>query len=404
MNGNLYNPKFGYYQYNNQIFSTKEDMFDYILENCNDEQIKNIPNTLYNFHNEVFQSIDWRINPTFSINELYKIRAQQLRDEYDYLILLFSGGADSTQVLNTFLENDIFIDEIQNYNYDKALKSVDRDIFNKFPSIKILLEYEYAAKPILKKVKQKSPNTKITFVDTSDYAYDQIVNKKFDFLGNKYHNSHTLLSKAYRSFTPYTAIYNQQNNNKNKVALIRGNEKPNLRMDREWNLYFTFQDFLYPNVKLSRMGYTDPNIEIEDFYWSKDMPLIPVKQSHLILDKMKNDNEYLKTVLSFFVGGKSPIQQNFDMHNKTVFFKRNYIDPVIYPNWQKTFSAEKIGNVNPEFEIFKNLNYIVYGYDQMKSHGEYIREKYKRLPIKFIGGLLETQNYLIGNLKSLIFK
>jgi len=404
MNGNLYNPKFGYYQYNNQIFSTKEDMFDYILENCNDEQIKNIPNTLYNFHNEVFQSIDWRINPTFSINELYKIRAQQLRDEYDYLILLFSGGADSTQVLNTFLENDIFIDEIQNYNYDKALKSVDRDIFNKFPSIKILLEYEYAAKPILKKVKQKSPNTKITFVDTSDYAYDQIVNKKFDFLGNKYHNSHTLLSKAYRSFTPYTAIYNQQNNNKNKVALIRGNEKPNLRMDREWNLYFTFQDFLYPNVKLSRMGYTDPNIEIEDFYWSKDMPLIPVKQSHLILDKMKNDNEYMKTVLSFFVGGKSPIQQNFDMHNKTVFFKRNYIDPVIYPNWQKTFSAEKIGNVNPEFEIFKNLNYVVYGYDQMKSHGEYIREKYKRLPIKFIGGLLETQNYLIDNLKSLIFK
>ena len=46
------------------------------------------------------------------IDELYRQRAHQLRDKYDYVVLWFSGGADSNNVLNSFIDNDIKIDEV----------------------------------------------------------------------------------------------------------------------------------------------------------------------------------------------------------------------------------------------------------------------------------------------------
>ena len=54
---------------------------------------------------EDFDNYTWSIEPTPSLKELQKQRALQLRDSYPYLKLWFSGGADSTTVLNTFLDN-----------------------------------------------------------------------------------------------------------------------------------------------------------------------------------------------------------------------------------------------------------------------------------------------------------
>ena len=45
-----------------------------------------------------------------NLEDLYKIRAQQLRDSYDYLILNYSGGSDSHNILHTFLKNNIKLD------------------------------------------------------------------------------------------------------------------------------------------------------------------------------------------------------------------------------------------------------------------------------------------------------
>jgi len=47
-----------------------------------------------------------------SLDFLYALRARQLREKYDYLVLYFSGGADSTNILKTFIDNNIFLDEI----------------------------------------------------------------------------------------------------------------------------------------------------------------------------------------------------------------------------------------------------------------------------------------------------
>ena len=66
----------------------------------------------WDYHNSIFEKCKWDVEPTLSLDELYKARAQQLRDSYDHLVLFFSGGVDSWNILYAFINNNIRLDEI----------------------------------------------------------------------------------------------------------------------------------------------------------------------------------------------------------------------------------------------------------------------------------------------------
>jgi len=62
-------------------------------------------------------NVDWTKEPKESFKELCRQRAEQIRDTYDYVIVYFSGGSDSTTVMNAFLDNGIKIDEVVTIRY-----------------------------------------------------------------------------------------------------------------------------------------------------------------------------------------------------------------------------------------------------------------------------------------------
>lgn len=64
------------------------------------------------FFDQVLRTIDWTTEPTEPLSQLYRERAQQLRDQYSKISLFFSGGFDSTNVLETFVKNNIHLDEV----------------------------------------------------------------------------------------------------------------------------------------------------------------------------------------------------------------------------------------------------------------------------------------------------
>ena len=47
-----------------------------------------------------------------SLTELYRVRARQLREQYDYVGVLFSGGWDSRNIIETFAAEGLHIDDI----------------------------------------------------------------------------------------------------------------------------------------------------------------------------------------------------------------------------------------------------------------------------------------------------
>ena len=69
-------------------------------------------NVGFYYHDKEFSKIDWNYEPPQSLQDLYRIKAEKIRQDYGYVILAYSGGMDSSQVLETFYYNNIHIDEI----------------------------------------------------------------------------------------------------------------------------------------------------------------------------------------------------------------------------------------------------------------------------------------------------
>src|ERR1035437_309008 len=166
----------GYWELNGQYFFKKDECLRYATAIRNN-------NIHFHFFDDEFNSVDWSTEPDESLEELYLQRALQLRGTYDYLMLAFSGGSDSTQILDTFLNNNIKIDEIVLYN---AVELVDklRPYFNGVDPApqNVIFEYSEVVLPRIKKIAQTHPNIKITSIDYTRDVLHRIM--KGDFINS----------------------------------------------------------------------------------------------------------------------------------------------------------------------------------------------------------------------------
>ena len=142
------NPKLGYYNVGVETYYMKPHALIAATKTGN------FPT--WNFNNEVFGKLNWDVEPEIDLNELYRIRALQLREKYDYIRLEVSGGGDSSTAAYSFINNGIYLDEVV-FRYPKTgEKNVSADPFNTKPE-NTLSEWEYAAKPFLQWLAVKSP-------------------------------------------------------------------------------------------------------------------------------------------------------------------------------------------------------------------------------------------------------
>jgi hypothetical protein len=309
------------------------------------------------YNDNVFNKIDWSIEPDIDISRLYKLRAQQIRDKYNRVIIAFSGGSDSTQVLMSFLKNNIFIDEIHVHTVEKMMNRFDKQILVNDQDLGVLMEYEYAVKPMLKYVKEKSPNTKIIINDVSDYLYDQLSNNKFIPLTESI-VSHRINSGLNTTFGWHYFHEKISENDKNKSCLVRGYEKPVLFIENGNQLYFKFFDIttgisstLYKSKIIKSYEYS---YVYEDFFWSPDMPFIPIKQSHMILNRFKSDSAFLTNYINYKKELDVDSSKKNAHSNSLLQNKERMICEVIYPDWNpNTFAGSKPIEKSAEFKIYE---------------------------------------------------
>jgi len=133
--------QYGYYQMG--------DFKTYSVYELMDQYHKDPQPYQWIYNDDFFSQYDWTQEPTESLDELYKQRALELREQYDYLVLFYSGGYDSANMLHAFLDNGIKIDEICRIDskYDttshrylegkwKTWKQLD-ELEKRYPKIKI---------------------------------------------------------------------------------------------------------------------------------------------------------------------------------------------------------------------------------------------------------------------------
>jgi len=281
----------------------------------------------WRFNDEVFSDIDWTIEPPFDLWELYKQRAKQIREQYDYVVLMYSGGSDSHNLLNAFLDADCKIDEIATFwDYEKT---GDKDSYINAEVTRVVL-------PHIRKLQNEGHKFKFTLIDQSKVNQEPF-NHKLDY--EYYFNCLTTVNGLSKNFFRHHMKQwkDMIDNTSKKLVLVWGKEKPCIFYDNNLKkYYFQFYDQIDDAVgcyvqKNYSKGWYD-----ELFYWTPDNPLIVIKQAHIIKRFLRTCHikQFYQPPYSFF--GYNEV---LDMYLQKRFFEK-----LIYPKWDtNTFSNGKHG-------------------------------------------------------------
>ena len=285
-------------------------------------------------------------------------------------------------------------------------KRLDRNDMLKDNEFRILLEYDFAALPLLQVVSKLSPKTKITTFDASDFLYDQISNGKHIAIGNNGRVKHQyprLASSMGPNLQWWNLFYKgnyEEFSDKDSVCLIRGMEKPNLFIHND-NLFFAFTDQTMATTALINKGEIPKTYETEDFFWSPDMPLIPIKQSHVIKKRLETDINYY----NFFTNSKKQVEEFASkviapIHSKAIMMERSYSE-MIYPDWNpNSYAGPKPTTKNPEFKLYETVvgSHTTDGF--LKEYRESKEFKFRKIANKkLFYKFIFSVSYNLGRLK-----
>lgn len=222
------------------------------------------------YYDKEMSLINWKLEPTESLDLLYKKRAEYLRDQYKYIILCYSGGHDSTNMLETFYYNNIHIDEIlvvgalSQDSYTGSDENHNGELYqNVFPTLN----------------KLNLPNTKITVVDYTKWfddpnnftAVTQFGNEWTKHMGG-FKSVHTLFWRDIKKFIGHS--------NSKETAYLMGSDKVHMSYaNTPAYVFFSDLSFLdYGN------NYLDENFRRVNFYTDVHPTATDItrKQAHLV--------------------------------------------------------------------------------------------------------------------------
>lgn len=278
------------------------------------------------FNEAVFDSYDWRIEPGTSLQEFYRRRAQHIRDQYDYLVLFFSGGSDSTNILDTFVNNDIKLDECASF----WAQGADRDLSSHFST-----EVASVAIPRM----QALPFIKHRLLDLSEIT-NQVMsdpNVKYDWIYfmNTYFSPNNYVRSHLRRLIP---AYRELIDSGKTVCFIWGAEKPRVhRIDGRYCV--RFQDLVDNTVTPWQQQNPQAGEFDELFYWSPDFVPGLIKQAHTIMRYLKNapinSVDFSSLNQKYHYG--STVRDG-----QTYWLTANGINQLLYSNWDiNTISVGK---------------------------------------------------------------
>ena len=382
--------KYGCWITDNIRFTNKTEAFFHASKN---QRMGRSSDIKFWYHDELFTNVDKSQLGKVSLDTLYKERAQQLRDQYDYIILYYSGGSDSHNILKTFIDNNIKIDEvctkmpmaIQDKIYTP--NNVDTRQSNMWS------EWDYCIVPILEWLKQYHPEIKIT---VKDFITD-LTTKDIDNIFQT-HNNHGFKIGSIR-MTLNSDTEKEILDQGKTVGNIYGVDKPHLEFKEDTNeVYWCFKDM---DMMSGGVSPNNPN-GTEYFYWTPDMPILPHAQAYQLFLYYKfniDAQEFLIKKEDEWSVRRIKIQKQNDISRS-----------VIYTNWDNRFQAGKMLSVLSE-DLYPWFFTIPELSSQKDAYLDNLVQVSQAVDKKFLNGSLVIDNktisipvnclskfYFIGNL------
>jgi hypothetical protein len=330
--------KFGFYQVGDFKSFSKYEAWQHTFNNK-----LPLSDLYFNFNDDHTKLLDWQTEPTEDILSLYKKRAEQLREKYDYIVILYSGGIDSHVVLESFLKNDIKVDEILTFS---NLKFLDK-------SSKFNQEVFNSAIPYVNSLNLK--DTLFTVFDIGDLIQNCYGNS--EYLDNFLYFSNGVMSTWAMAVRSHLLKIKQEHHlsiskSGKKIAYVWGMEKPHIEIRDE---FYSFrycsyaQDFCARSYFLKYIhGGPLKNFTDEAFFVSREFPEISIKQSHLIS----------KEIVKILDSDQRLTEYN-NLANTGPFVQHHSSLKYAAGRWLKKAELEKI--------IYPNVSYEQFGDDKIKG-------------------------------------
>lgn len=316
------NPKLGFYTVGNQRYKSKIDA-------CIAGTQQNI-HPQWHFCDNVWQAVDWSQEPETDILELYRMRARQIREQYDYVIVNYSAGSDSQTLVDAFFDAGCHIDEIVTIWNRKHTSQVIANPGVTNPK-NIEAEFDLTTRQGLEQIKNRSPQTKITYYDVSQATLDHY----------RLYNGEEWLKTTTEHLNPHYVVRWSNTRERTQLltldrgqrtAVVAGVDKPRLCIkDNRYAVYFL--DTLVNNCQGGYNNNDYDNIDLVLFYWDPDLPEIVVKQAHMIM-RWFEQNPALKPIIQW-PSHSYTSRQTYEVISRSV----------IYPQWPlNSFQCQKPGS------------------------------------------------------------
>jgi hypothetical protein len=231
------------------------------------------------FNNDIFDKVPWTIEPTESVDALYRQRAINIRSKANYVVLLYSAGVDSHTVFTSFVDTGKPVDEIVITWPVAAAEKFANGPEDK-STANTIAEWTYLIEPQLKFIKETWPSVKITVIDSTEGIVDNNYTEE-DFFKFETFYSIGSLNRWPQALTELKQISAEHPG----TVVVMGLDKPQLKLQNN-KLYLFFLDKLI-QIK------SDECIDIEYFYWSPDATDLLRKQAHLVLNHFRHNPQLI---------------------------------------------------------------------------------------------------------------
>lgn len=283
----------GYWKANDKYFDIKVNAILEAQSNSSDVS--------FHYNDDAWDRADWSIEPTQSLEELYLQRALDLRKKYKTLILRLSGGADSMNILRTFVDNNIKLDVIVLNGWCGLAGDLPTTHPGSAETIAITM-------PFLEKLRQQGTQFELLELDNS-FLFTCIGDTP-DWIFHINAPRFRMVEISAPRTVYHTAL---QKYNSADTCVITGLDKPWVwcRQNKIW--YFSIPDWI------SVLSDPDHSLIIQEpFYWTADLPELIIKQCHVIKNwaKANPDKHHAK-----------PGQNAFYIHDK------KWVVPILYSKY-----------------------------------------------------------------------
>jgi len=337
------------------------------------------------FFDEIFSAATSSFNKhDVPLKELYRARAQQLRDANDYLILNYSGGSDSHNILMTFLTYGIKLDHIFVQWPEQLMgkgiytpNNIDRTNAN-FHS-----EWDLVLKKDLEWLSKTHPEIKIEIADWTTALNEQFY--KDDIFANDVSNLPSIArAQKQNTFSPTEGTLALQGK---RVASIFGVDKPCVvKKENQWFFYF---------VDTACMAQPNPDnpYGTEYFYWSPNFSDIAIAQAYAM--KRYFENNPNKIYLIQALSERAKIDPTFNTRKYYDYYTEyaqvaEIAKLVCYPYWDfNRFQADKPFAVLDGFKMgtraWDNILTKIPDFNRVQQAWEYHWKSYlNQIDMKFM--------------------